>query len=433
MSNIAIQAENLGKKYKIGLLKQRHNTLRDHVVHGVHSLFSFSGRQLTPDAEKSVSSDTIWALKDVGFEVRQGDVLGIIGRNGAGKSTLLKILSRITSPTEGRVEINGRVGSLLEVGTGFHSELTGRENVYLSGAILGMKKEEIVRKFDEIVAFAEVEQFIDTPVKRYSSGMYMRLAFAVAAHLEPEVLIVDEVLAVGDADFQGKCIGKMGDVAHEGRTVLFVSHNTGAISNLCTTGMWLKNGRVELTGKISDVLGAYTKSLSAAGPAVTRSSRRTGAWKRTGDTVAYITKARLYDTTGRDCTSFSMGESIILEFDVKFYRSFPTVKLTLEINRIEMNMNVLHLQNDDCGLVVQSVSEGERRFRVEIPNCLLYPTSYEISVCVWTPGSILDYVEGVVSFSMVQSNVTKRTSTLSIHKQAIFYTPSIWKELPSEA
>ena len=187
-------------------------------------------------------SELIWALKDVSFEVKQGEVVGIIGRNGAGKSTLLKILSRITEPTEGRVELRGRVGSLLEVGTGFHPELTGHENIYLYGAILGMDRWEITRKFDEIVAFAELEKFIDTPVKKYSSGMYMRLAFAVAAHLEPEILLVDEVLAVGDAEFQRKCLGKMGDLAKEKRTVLFVSHNMGAISVLCSTGMLLRNG-----------------------------------------------------------------------------------------------------------------------------------------------------------------------------------------------
>jgi lipopolysaccharide transport system ATP-binding protein len=212
----------------------------------------------------SLPVNTIWALKDVSFEVKRGEVVGIIGRNGAGKTTLLKILSRITEPTEGYAEIRGRVGSLLEVGTGFHAELTGRENIYLSGAILGMKKTEIERKFDEIVAFAEVEKFIDTPVKHYSSGMYVRLAFAVAAHLEPEILLVDEVLAVGDAAFQKKCLGKMGDVAKEGRTVLFVSHNMAAVQNLCRKAVWLNEGGVADDGEVHKVVSQYFQASAVS-------------------------------------------------------------------------------------------------------------------------------------------------------------------------
>ncbi|MGA7731720.1 MAG: polysaccharide ABC transporter ATP-binding protein, partial [Chloroflexia bacterium] len=200
---------------------------------------------------------TIWALKDVSFEVKRGEVVGVIGRNGAGKSTLLKILSRITEPTTGRASIAGRVGSLLEVGTGFHPELSGRENIYLNGAILGMKRAEIERKFDEIVAFSEVEKFIDTPVKHYSSGMYLRLAFAVAAHLEPEILLVDEVLAVGDAQFQKKCLGKIGEVAQEGRTVLFVSHNMAAVTQLCTSGIWLRDGNLDSIGAVDTIVHRY--------------------------------------------------------------------------------------------------------------------------------------------------------------------------------
>ncbi len=208
----------------------------------------------------SRSTEEFWALKDVSFEVQKGEVIGIIGRNGAGKSTLLKILSRITTPTEGTVEVHGRIGSLLEVGTGFHPELSGRENIYLSGSILGMKRSEIDAKFDEIVRFAEMEKFLDTPVKRYSSGMYVRLAFAVAAHLEPEILIVDEVLAVGDAAFQKKCLGKMGDVAKEGRTVLFVSHNMSAVASLCTRGLLVSDGRVVAEGDVQQIISEYLES-----------------------------------------------------------------------------------------------------------------------------------------------------------------------------
>jgi len=268
MSDTVISVENLGKKYRIRhQQRERYTALRDVIAHK----FAAPLRWLTSDVRPPISGQTsdlrpqtsappaqedFWALKDVSFEVRQGEVVGIIGRNGAGKSTLLKILSRITEPTEGRVRIKGRVASLLEVGTGFHPELTGRENIFLNGAILGMTRAEIVRKLDEIVAFAEVEQFLDTPVKRYSSGMYVRLAFAVAAHLEPEILIIDEVLAVGDTEFQKKCLGKMEDVAQRGRTVLFVSHNMATISTLCSKALVLKNGVVDFP------LGPGTEAIS---------------------------------------------------------------------------------------------------------------------------------------------------------------------------
>lgn len=254
MSDIAIRVENLSKRYRIGGPQASYKTLRESLVGAVtgslHRL-RHNTQYVTRD------TDTIWALKDISFEVKRGEVVGIIGRNGAGKSTLLKILSRITEPTEGYAEIYGRVGSLLEVGTGFHPELTGRENIYLNGAILGMKKAEIDRRFDEIVAFAEIEKFIDTPVKHYSSGMGLRLGFAVAAHLEPEILVVDEVLAVGDAQFQKKCLGKMSEVAGEGRTVLFVSHNMAAVNQLCTEAMMLKDGQVWRSGPVQGVIDGY--------------------------------------------------------------------------------------------------------------------------------------------------------------------------------
>ena len=261
MSSIAIKAENLSKQYKITASRNRHDTLRDQIMHSMKSLFNGNGRSSARDPHgsslNSHASDAFWALKDVSFEVKEGEVVGIIGGNGAGKSTLLKILARVTEPTRGRAEICGRVGSLLEVGTGFDRELDGRENIYLSGAILGMRKAEIDRKFDEIVAFAEVEKFIDTPVKRYSSGMYLRLAFAVAAHLEPEILIVDEVLAVGDAMFQKKCLGKMEEVAGKGRTVLFVSHNMAAITRFCEMGIWLDSGRMQAYANVEDIVARY--------------------------------------------------------------------------------------------------------------------------------------------------------------------------------
>jgi lipopolysaccharide transport system ATP-binding protein len=262
MADVVIRAEGLGKKYVIGHAaeRERYVALRDVLVRGAHNLWRKTadlarGRAIVAGD----AAEEFWALRDVSFEVRRGEVLGIIGRNGAGKSTLLKILSRITEPSEGQVTINGRVASLLEVGTGFHPELTGRENIYLNGAILGMTRAEIRRKFDEIVAFAEVEKFLDTPVKRYSSGMYVRLAFAVAAHLEPEILVVDEVLAVGDAEFQKKCLGKMSEVAGGGRTVLFVSHNMSAIRGLTKKVLYLNCGRVLYDGSTEAALRVYAR------------------------------------------------------------------------------------------------------------------------------------------------------------------------------
>ena len=250
MNKIAIRVQNIAKKYEIDLVR-RHDTLRDQAADALRSLLR-SGR-------RHKKTDTFWSLKDISFEVRHGEVVGVIGRNGAGKSTLLKVLSRITAPTSGQASIYGRVASLLEVGTGFHGELSGRENVYLNGAILGMKKAEIDRKFDEIVAFSEVEKFIDTPVKRYSTGMHVRLAFAVAAHLEPEILLVDEVLAVGDAGFQKKCLNKMEEVGHEGRTILFVSHNMASITRLCPRVILLDGGKILKDGPAHEAVTAYSE------------------------------------------------------------------------------------------------------------------------------------------------------------------------------
>src|SRR5918995_480141 len=251
MSDLAIRAQDVSKLYRIGQ-RRRHDTLRDLLSEGISAPLRRHGR--TSDDDK------LWALRDVSFEVRHGEVIGIVGDNGAGKSTLLKILSRITEPTDGHIEIYGRLGSLLEVGSGFDPELSGRENVYLNGAILGMKRDEIRRRFDEIVEFSEIGKFIDTPVKRYSSGMYMRLAFAVAAHLESDILIVDEVLAVGDASFQRKCLGKIGSAAQTGRTVLFVSHSLLTVEDLCDRAIWLDHGRIFDQGEAKAVVSSYLQT-----------------------------------------------------------------------------------------------------------------------------------------------------------------------------
>ena len=268
MGDTIIKVENLGKCYRISHQgeRQRYVALRDVIANKVKGLFQH--RKSEVGNRKSV--EDFWALKGVSFEIKQGEVVGIIGRNGAGKSTLLKILSRITEPTEGRITLRGRIASLLEVGTGFHPELTGRENIFLNGAVLGMSRAEIKKKFDEMVAFAEVEKFLDTPVKRYSSGMYVRLAFAVAAHLEPEILIVDEVLAVGDADFQKKCLGKMEQVSTGGRTVLFVSHNLDSLRRICQTGILLSGGRITAKGNIVTAINEYLNDKNPKTTAVRR-------------------------------------------------------------------------------------------------------------------------------------------------------------------
>jgi lipopolysaccharide transport system ATP-binding protein len=308
MSDMAIYTEGLSKRYKLGAARARHNTFRD-LLHG--NLQSLFRRYRRPHHS---SNAPLWALKDVSLEVKHGEVLGIIGRNGAGKSTLLKILTRITEPTSGRAELYGRVGSLLEVGTGFHNELTGRENIYLSGAILGMKKAEIARKFDEILAFAEVERFIDTPVKHYSSGMYLRLAFAVAAHLEPDILLVDEVLAVGDASFQRKCLGKMEGVAKEGRTVLFISHTMPAVTNLCHRAILLDEGKVALDGPAPQVVGAYLN----AGCGTTAAREWHDRAKAPGGDIVrlYAVRVKTCDNQIADNVDIRQPVGIEMEYDV---------------------------------------------------------------------------------------------------------------------
>ena len=311
MSDIAIRVINLGKKYQLGALGTNYRTLRDTIV----DTFSATTQALLHAGERAASrkadENRFWALKDINFEVKTGQVLGVVGRNGAGKSTLLKILSRVTEPTEGYAEIHGRVGSLLEVGTGFHPELTGRENIFLNGAILGMKRTEITSKFNEIVAFSEVEKFIDTPVKRYSSGMYLRLAFAVAAHLEPEILVVDEVLAVGDAEFQRKCMGKMSDVAQQGRTVLFVSHNMSAILRLTEETMILEKGKLVMRAPTQQAVDYYLSS------GLSRQGERNWAADEVPATADPFKPValRIKDTKGRVVDTIRSTEPFQVEFE----------------------------------------------------------------------------------------------------------------------
>jgi lipopolysaccharide transport system ATP-binding protein len=322
-----ITAENLGKKYTIGHQRQsNYVALRDVIAHTARGFWQRLRHPLSPNQE-TTELEEIWALQDVSFEVRQGERIGIIGRNGAGKTTLLKVLSRITHPTTGRVHIKGRVASLLEVGTGFHPELTGRENVYLNGAILGMTHQEIKKKFDEIVAFAEVEKFLDTPVKRYSSGMYVRLAFAVAAHLEPEILLVDEVLAVGDVQFQRKCIGKMDEVAKEGRTVLFVSHNMKAVSRLCQTTLWVDAGVIINSGPTQDVIDAYLTEVKE----LQECQNAEFTYNDVPEKPAQIKRIRILDHSGMPSAVHDIISPIHIEVDFIVRRNFSNLFVSLNV------------------------------------------------------------------------------------------------------
>lgn len=373
MSDVAIRVDKLGKQYRIGAVQHngsryRYRSLRDTLADFAFAPLRPIGRIKGRDGTaKTHEENTFWALKDISFEVKQGEVVGIIGRNGAGKSTLLKILSRITEPTSGRIEVRGRVASLLEVGTGFHPELTGRENVYMNGAIMGMKRAEIGRKFDEIVAFAEVEKFLDTPVKHYSSGMYMRLAFAVAAHLEQEILVIDEVLAVGDAEFQKKCLGKMRDVSKRGRTVLFVSHNMSAIQTLCSRGIWFLDGKVMGAGPAGKVVSEYLQSNTAA--CMDR------AWKDSsaapGNEFIRLHHVRV---TAKHPEQITVSDAIMVEFC--YWNAADTAELNLS----------LHLYNLEDTCIFSSISNPSRRAAglirdvCEIPGHLLNDGTYRVRI-----------------------------------------------------
>lgn len=366
MSDTAIQVSNLGKLYRIGGKQERYKTLRDTFADGLKSpLRTVFGRIRRRRGKGDGVDDTIWALKDLSCEIKSGDVVGIIGRNGAGKSTLLKILSRITEPTTGYADIHGRVGSLLEVGTGFHPELTGRENIFLNGAILGMKREEINRKFDEIVSFSEVEKFIDTPVKRYSSGMHMRLAFSVAAHLQSEILLVDEVLAVGDIAFQRKCLGKMEDVAAHGRTVVFVSHNLGVIKELCQTALVLSNGMLDFQGPVVEGLARYSRSVMEDGEGEVARSTGWGPVSVSGDSNGIA-------------TTIGGAEPFFVEALLDLHCGFDSGRLFCKVN--DSVGNVLVLQRIDCDDVwAGTLGPARYRVRVEFPPLWLAPGVYTVA------------------------------------------------------
>jgi len=378
MSDIAIKVENLGKLYRIGEKQERYHTFRDtlnNVITAPFRRLRNIGKPIKPD-------ELIWALRDVSFEVKHGEVIGIIGRNGAGKSTLLKILSQITEPTEGQVTIYGRVGSLLEVGTGFHPELTGRENIFLNGAILGMSKAEINRKFDEIVDFAEIERFIDTQVKHYSSGMYMRLAFAVAAHLEPEILLVDEVLAVGDASFQKKCLGKMGDVAKEGRTVLFVSHNMGAIQSLCGRVILLEQGQIETNGNPSSVISKYLSSSKLGIQHYGEVSWLDDA-NAPGESELKLRSVRLIGLDGEVQSTFEVDKPIRVEIHYEVMQPIRGMRINLYLTTQE---GIIAFLSTDHLSQFEQHNKGNYKSVSIIPGGLLNIGVYNIEISADVPG-----------------------------------------------
>jgi lipopolysaccharide transport system ATP-binding protein len=384
-----IQAEGLSKRYVVRHKLGKGDGLRHSLELAVRNpLRWFRDRKKTASARV----EEFWALKEVSFDVKQGEVVGIIGRNGAGKSTLLKILSRITEPTEGRVRINGRVASLLEVGTGFHPELTGRENVFLNGAILGMQRTEIIKKFDEIVAFAEVEKFLDTPVKRYSSGMYVRLAFAVAAHLEPEILIVDEVLAVGDARFQKKCLGKMQDVSSKGgQTVLFVSHNMAAVKRLCHRCILLRNGKTVASGSADSVINQYVQDNSFTnGQSLEHSSQRSGSG------AIRLTSFHLEDVDGNKIQEVQSGSDFCLVLHFKCAKSIVSRNVNIGISLHQPDETpVSVLYSSYTGQTFDSVSTSGA-FRCLVKRIPLKEGRYMIGARVEAGGEEADWPQGMI-------------------------------------
>ena len=398
MSPVAVRARGLSKEYRIGENDLAYKTLRDSLTNVITAPFRMFRRR---GAASSARVETFWALRDVGFEVHAGEVIGIIGRNGAGKSTLLKILSRITEPTEGEADIRGRVSSLLEVGIGFHGELTGRENLYLNGAILGMRRAEIARKFDEIVSFAEVERFIDTPVKHYSSGMYLRLAFAVAAHLEPEILIVDEVLAVGDASFQKKCLAKMEDVGHQGRTVLFVSHNMPAVTRLCQRVVLLDGGHVLRDGPSAQVVSAYLKSgLGTTAERVWEP----GIPRRPTGNVAGLLAVRVKTEDGRVSEAMDIRRPVHVEMEYDVWRPgyvlMPHFQFTNDEGVIAFSAH--DVDHDWRG---RERPIGRYRSTAVIPGNLLAEGTMFVNVGLITVDPVVDqfFAREVVAFQVVDS------------------------------
>ncbi len=420
----AIKIENLSKKYVIGHQKQeKYTALRDVMAHKIRGIGRILRHPLSQNTKKTYLEE-FWALKDINLEIKQGDRVGIIGRNGAGKSTLLKVLSRITEPTSGRIIINGRVASLLEVGTGFHPELTGRENIYLNGAILGMGRNEIKRKFDEIVDFSGVEKFLDTPVKRYSSGMYVRLAFAVAAHLEPEILIVDEVLAVGDATFQKKCLGKMKEVGSEGRTVLFVSHNMGAIKTLCSNCFVLDYGMLSFTGAVDEAMVHYNTS----------NRNNTGChYKldkvsvRQNEGKAQVLEAYATGKDGNICFEHFVTNNVQLYCKWQLLKDVPCLRFGIMVTNAMGITVLMSVDTDSTNLHGVPRQAGVYTELVTLPAFLIIPGTYSVSFFAGTPGveRWLDEPD-LLQFEIVEFN-THLSNVSSEIRPGFSATPLRWE------
>ena len=425
VSDTTIRVEKLGKKYVLGHQKQgKYTTLGERLSDGAKSL----SRKLIAKANKmpNPAVGEFWALKDVAFEIKQGEVIGIIGRNGAGKSTLLKILSRITEPTIGRISIKGRVASLLEVGTGFHPELTGRENIYLNGAVLGMSQIEIKKKFDEIVAFAEVEKFLDTPVKRYSSGMYVRLAFAVAAHLEPEVLIVDEVLAVGDAAFQKKCLGKMGDVAtKEGRTILFVSHNMGAVQRLCTQAMLLERGCVIQQGSVENCVRTYLDVGATHDHGLVDLSNLTSGGRQ-GSGLARFQQVELIKRNGERAAEFCFGEPFRVRLTIASQIAIPNALLGFSFVASD-GTEIQGTTANDSGIPC-NLKPGIQVLECDVNPMVLTPRRYYLRGAIFRQGEVYDYIDEITSFEVIEASVDLSVAPSS-HYVGYVYFPYQWLTL----
>jgi lipopolysaccharide transport system ATP-binding protein len=397
MSTFAIKVENLSKRYVIGHQRDASDALRHRLEYAIRNPFQWLRRH---KQERASTREEFWALKDVSFDIQQGQVVGIIGRNGAGKSTLLKILSRITDPTQGRIRIKGRVASLLEVGTGFHQELTGRENIFLNGAILGMTRAEIKRKFDEIVAFSGIEKFLDTPVKRYSSGMYVRLAFAVAAHLEPDILIVDEVLAVGDSQFQKKCLGKMDEVAKkEGRTVLFVSHSMPAITRLCSHAIFLAKGEVAALGRPHEIVRHYL-SDGTNHPAERTWTEETAP----GDDVARLHRVRVCDENGELREAYKTTDRVEIEID--YWCLSREERIVVSIHFVNEEGTILFCSNDwnDDSWWSTPRRHGLVRARCSVPPHFLAEGRINIlaALCTYNPDAVHALEQDAVSFQVIE-------------------------------
>jgi len=427
MTTPIIEIEHLSKCYQIGAHKEPYLSLRDEMVKTGRRISKALSRRVTRSPRQENATDTdFWALKDVSFSVQQGEAIGIIGRNGAGKSTLLKILSQITPPTAGKITMRGRVASLLEVGTGFHPELTGRENIFLNGAILGMRQKEIRRKFDEIVAFSEVGKFIDTPVKRYSSGMYVRLAFAVAAHLEPEILVVDEVLAVGDIQFQRKCLGKMGEVARGGRTVLFVSHNMSAMSELCQKAVLLNAGRVDMMGKMDDVVNKYSMHTAA----VSSVDLSTVEHARRPQRYGVLTHFSVYDKAAAPTTSFLMGQPIMARIGVRIHRKMPNAEVAFKIS--SRLGSAIHYFCSTWEGLRRDLNPGEYLFEIRVPKVMLLPGKYMLGVWLAQERSRTmtdDYVPDVSVIEVIGNDFNGNAADFAGNSISgcEVYAPSAWK------